>query len=214
MAQTLSTILTIVIAIGAIWAAFASTRQAQYSRRLASAAERNVGEQIRSFQEQNERARLSFEVDMLFRLEDRFNSQRLVDSRRRAAKYVKDNFFTPDGGMLEVQHVHPDALQLLVFFEEVGHLKSMGVLRDETVWYRFGRRIRTYWALYQPAVEKIRQEAKDPMVMEDFERLNALMADIDRQHGVGDEETTPQHLRRFIEDELASTGEESPTQAP
>jgi hypothetical protein len=89
MAQTLSTILTVVIAIGAIWAAFASTRQAQYSRRLASAAERNVGEQIRSFQEQNERARLSFEVDRLFRLEDRFNSQRLENTRRRAAKRPK-----------------------------------------------------------------------------------------------------------------------------
>jgi hypothetical protein len=153
-------------------------------------------------------------VDRLFRLEDRFNSQRLENTRRRAAKYVKDNYFTPDGGMLEVVHVHPDALQLLIFFEEVGHLKSMGVLRDETVWYRFGRRIRTYWALYQPAVEKIRQETKDPMVMEDFETLNGLMADIDRQHSVGDEAITPQHLRRFIEDELASTGEESPTQAP
>jgi hypothetical protein len=50
--QTLGTILTVVIhAVGAVWAAFASTRQAQYSRRLASAAERNVGERMRSFRE-------------------------------------------------------------------------------------------------------------------------------------------------------------------
>jgi hypothetical protein len=80
--------LTVVIAVGAIWAAFASTRQAQFSRRLASAAERNVGEQIRSFREQNERARLqeeravlSFEVDMLFKLEDRINGQRLENTK-------------------------------------------------------------------------------------------------------------------------------------
>ena len=124
--QTISTILTVLIAVGAIWAAFASTRQAQYSRRLASAAERNVGEQMRSFKEQNERARISFEMDMLFRLEDRFHTQRLVNTRRRVANYIKENFFTPDGGMLEVSHVHPDSLQLLTFFEEVGHLRSMG----------------------------------------------------------------------------------------
>jgi hypothetical protein len=50
------------------------------------------------------------------------------------------------------------------------------------------------------------------MVMEDFEKLTDLMAEIDRKHGVGEEEITQQYLRRFIEDELAITGEESPTQ--
>jgi hypothetical protein len=218
--QTLSTMLTVVIAVGAIWAAFASTRQAQFSRRLASAAERNVGEQIRSFREQNERARLqeeravlSFEVDMLFKLEDRINGQRLENTRRRAAKYLKDNFFTSDGGMLEVQHVHPDSLRILTFFEEVGNLRRVGVLQDEAVWYMFGRRIRTYWALYRRVIEKMREEEKDPTIMEEFEKLNSLMVDIDRQHGVGHEDITPQRLRQFVEDELASAGEESPTQA-
>ncbi len=139
MLQTISTILTVLIAVGAIWAAFASTRQAQYSRRLAGAAERNVGEQIRSCQGQNERARLSFEVDMLFKLEDRINSQRLENTRRRTAKYLKDNSFTSDGGMQEVQHVHPDSVRILTFFEEVGNLRRVGVLRDESVWYMFRR---------------------------------------------------------------------------
>ena len=49
MVQTLrlSTILTVVIAVGAIWAALASTRQAESSLRLASVAEQNLGEQMR-----------------------------------------------------------------------------------------------------------------------------------------------------------------------
>jgi len=102
-------------------------------------------------------------------------------SRRRAANYIKEHFFTPDDGMLEIQHVHPDSRLIITFFEHVGHLRSMGVLQDESVWYRFGRVIRAYWALYRPAIEKMRQEAKDPMVMEDFEKLNDLMADIDRK---------------------------------
>jgi hypothetical protein len=90
-------------------------------------------------------------------------------------------------------------------------IKNMGVLQDESVWYRFGRVIRAYWALYKPAIEKMRQEAKDPMVMEDFENLNDLMADIDRKHGVGEVDITQQYLRRFIEDELAITEEDAPT---
>jgi hypothetical protein len=50
------------------------------------------------------------------------------------------------------------------------------------------------------------------MALEDFEKLNDLTADIGRKHGVGEEDITQQYLRRFIEDELAITGEESPTQ--
>jgi len=37
------------------------------------------------------------------------------------------------------------------------------------------------------------------------------MADIDRKHGVGEEDITQQYLRRFIEDELAVTEEDAPT---
>jgi hypothetical protein len=40
MAQTLSTILTVVIAIGAIWAAFASTRQAHHNATTSAAVHR------------------------------------------------------------------------------------------------------------------------------------------------------------------------------
>ena len=49
--------------------------------------------------------------------------------------------------------------------------------------------------------------------MEDFEKLNDLMVEIDRQHGVGAEGIRQQHLRRFIENELVITGEESLTRA-
>ncbi len=37
------------------------------------------------------------------------------------------------------------------------------------------------------------------MVLEDFEKLNDLMAGIDRKHGVGEEDITQQYLRRFID---------------
>jgi hypothetical protein len=73
--------------------------------------------------------------------------------------------------------------------------------------------VRPYWALYQPAIEKLREELKDPAIYEDFEQLDALLADIDRQHGAGDEYLTKQQLRRFVEVESkALVTEEAPTQ--
>ncbi len=231
MVQTLTTILTVVTAIGAIWAALASTSQARASSVQARVAERGLEEQVRSFREQNElareqnerakeenerarrqeeRARLSFEVDMMLKLEDRWESPTFLDRRRKAANYVKAHFLTDDGGLLEVDHIDEnirlDTLNQLNFFEQLGNLVRQEVVRAETVWHRFGMDVRQYWALYRPAMEKMREEYKDPTLFEDFERLDALMADIDRQHGVGDEYITKQQLRRTVEAESKALG--------
>ena len=231
MVQTLTTILTVVTAVGAIWAALASTSQARASGVQARVAERGLEEQLRSFREQNERAReenerarrqeeralLSFEVEMMFKLEDRWESPTFLDRRRKAANYLKEHFFTDDGGLLDVDHigenVRGDTLNQLNFFEHLGNLVRQGVVRAETVWHTFGMHVRQYWALYRPALEKMREESKDPTLGEDFERLEALMADLDRQQGVGDGFITKQQLRRYVEAESkALATEEAPTQ--
>jgi hypothetical protein len=70
----MDTLLTLIIAlggiatgIGAIWAALVARRQAQVS-------ERSLAEQGQIFHEQNERARLSLEVDLMYKLQERFDS--------------------------------------------------------------------------------------------------------------------------------------------
>ena len=213
MVQTLTTILTVVTAVGAIWAALASTSQARASGVQARVAERGLEEQIRSFREQNEVARLSFKVDMMLKLEDRWDSPTFLDIKRKATNYLKEHFFTDDGGLLAVEHIDEHTEKLLGTFELLGDLVNQGVVRAETVWHRFGVRVRQYWALYRPAIEKIREDYQDPTIFEDFERLEALMADLDRQHGVGDEYLTNQQLRRFVElESKALAPEEAPTQ--
>jgi hypothetical protein len=215
--QTLTTILTVVTAVGAIWAALASTSQARASSVQAKVAERGLEEQIRSFREQNERALLSFEVDMMLKLEDHWHSPTVLARRTKAANYVKAHFLTDDGELLEVEHIDEnirlDTVYQLNFFERLGDLVRQGVVRAETTWHRFGVDLRQYWALYRPAIEKMREEYKDPTLFEDFERLDALMADLDRQHGVGDEYIAKQQLRRTVEAESkALATEEAPTQ--
>jgi hypothetical protein len=212
--QTLTTILTVVTAVGAIWAALASTSQARASSIQARVAERGLEEQIRSFREQNEVARLSFEVDMMLKLDDRWESPTFLDIKRKAANHVKAHFFTDDGGLLEVQHMDVNTERLLGIFELLGDLVRQEVVRAETVWHRFGWRVRQYWALYRPAIEKLREDVEDHTLFEDFERLEALMADLDRQHGVGGEYINKQQLRRTVEAEFigALAPEEAPTQ--
>ena len=83
----METLLTMTIAvggiatgIGAIWTALLARRQAQFT-------ERSLTQTERSLAEQNERSRLNLEVDLLTRMEDRFESPHLL-SRRRAAGRV------------------------------------------------------------------------------------------------------------------------------
>jgi hypothetical protein len=195
--------------IGAIWAAMVARHQAQFTERSLAQTERSLAEQSQTLREQNERARLSFEMDMLFRLEDRFYTP-FLERRRRAANYVKEHFFTDDGELLPIEHMSRNSVEVLNFFEQLGHEVKVEAVHTESVWHRFGWMARRYWALYQPAIDKIRQEEKDPTLWEDFEQLNDLMADLERQHDVA-EDITKQQLRRFVEEE-ALLGMDPPKQ--
>jgi hypothetical protein len=232
------TLLTLVIAlggiatgIGAIWTAMLARRQlgeqrrfleeqneisrsqARLTERSLAQTERSLVEQNERAREENDRARRSYEVDMMLKLDDRWESPVFLDIKRKAANHVKAHFLAADGTLLEVQHMDVNAERLLGIFELLGDLVEQGEVRAETVWHRFGFRVRQYWALYRPAIEKIRQESKDPTLFDDFERLEALMADLDHHHGVGDEYIKNQQLRRTVEGEAkALATEEAPTQ--
>jgi hypothetical protein len=146
-------------------------------------------------------------MDMLFRLADRFESPAFLRARRAAADYVKERFFTDEGGLLEVEYLDQTLARLLNFFEELGQFVRAEGLQAESVWTRFGWRTRRYWALYQPAIEKLRKEQGDPTLLEDFERLNDSMAGLDDNRGVG-RHITKEQLRWFVELE-ALAGQES-----
>jgi hypothetical protein len=165
----------------------------------------------RSLAHQEERARLSLEVDLLVKLEDRFNSPRLLDGRHRAAEYVKENFFVNDEDLLEVRHMNPAAEDVLNFFEELGHLARFGAVHAESAKHRFGWRIKTYWALYESAIERLREESKEPELWVDLERLRHLIVDLSGQRGAKAEDPTKGEFRTFVEYE-ASVGKEHPTQ--
>jgi hypothetical protein len=209
----METLLTLVIAlggiaaaVGAIWAAIAATRQARITER--------------SHRERSERHRISLALDMLMRLEDRFGSPRLLETRRRAAKHVIDNHFVSDDDVREIEElrdVSRAAFDIFNFFEQMGYLTRIGALEAESVDYLFGWWIRCYWALYSPAILKSRQEMGEPEGLKNFELLNRSVLDVARQRGVrpGTISTgaiTKADLRMFVEFEAAA-GEDHPTKS-
>src|SRR5215217_8013334 len=82
----LETFLTLVIAVGGIATGIGAIWTAMLARV-------QLSEQRRFLGEQNDRARLTLEFDLLTRLEDRFQSPRFLGRRRSAAKHIMDAFF-------------------------------------------------------------------------------------------------------------------------
>ena len=221
----MNTLLTLVIAlggiatgIGAIWAAIVARRQAQLSERSLTEQRQSFQEQTeiarrqaqlaeQSLTEQTERARLTLEFDLLTRLEDRSVSPHFLSRRRATAKYLLDNAFVEDDDMVEVPPLNPAAIDVCRFYEEVGDLVRVGVLRAESAWGRFGVLAQSYWLVCKPAIEKMREELEFPMMYGDFEHLCRLLADIDRERGIA--APAQEWLRQLMEEE-AVRGEEPP----
>src|SRR5215203_5290084 len=158
-------LLTLVIAvggiatgIGAIWAALVARRQAQVTERSLALTERSLAEQ-------NERLRHNLALDLLTRLEDRFDSPQFLNRRRATAKYLLDNAFADDD-IVEVERLNAAAWDVLDFFEELGYLQRIQTLQAASVQNNFSGYVKAYWLLCKPAIEKVREEWQDPALYE------------------------------------------------
>jgi hypothetical protein len=193
----LDTLLTLVIAIGGIATGIGAIWTAVLARR-------QLLEQRRFLEEQNDRARLTLEFDLITRLEERFQSPRFLARRRTAARHAINAFFAEDG-TIEAGAFDRASYDVANFFENVGYLQRRGVLRAESVWHTFGMAARVYWAVYGPTLRQMRQEQEDPTFYEDFERLEQLIANLSGQRGTPP--LTREQLRWIVEEETI-VGEE------
>jgi hypothetical protein len=193
-------LLTLVIALGGIATGIGAIWTAVVTRHLARATEQSVAEQSQYLREQNERARINLEVDLMYRLEERFNSPRFQNYKIRSLTYVKENYFVDDD-ILEVHELDLASEQLHDFFDEAGYLARIGVLPVERVWSMFPG-ITTGWVLWEPAVKKQREEWGDSRLFEDYEYLYHKLVDLERQRGGTGARPTKEELREFVEDNL------------
>jgi hypothetical protein len=174
-------------------------------------ARRQVQVTEKSFADQNERARLNLEFDLLNRLEDRRKTPHFMGRRRAAAEYLLDNAFGEDG-MVEVQYLNAATIEVVSLYEDLGEMLRLGVLSAELVWGRFGLIARAYWSLCKPAIYKMRAEWETPALYEDFEYLCDLTEGMDREKGMASAYTQEQ-LRELMGNEIeyGTVGEEPPT---
>lgn len=212
MVQTLTIILTSVTAAGAIWAALAGTRQARASSVQARLAEKALAEQVRSVRQQDEHARLTLELEILFKLEDRFDSPSFMAQRRKAANYVKENHFYPGAGMTQIskiEYLNETTAQVLNFFDDLGRLVELKAVNAETVQHRFGYWIQLYWALYETAIRNTRKrkERGGQPVYEYFEQLNTIWID-SAQQGSGEARLIPNEALLTLVETESHVGED------
>jgi hypothetical protein len=156
--------------------------------------------------EQNERLRFSLEVDLLHKMQDRFNSQLFISKRSAAARYFLDNAFVDDR-MVGVERLNEAATDLCEFFEHLAYLQRVRALSATSVWNVFGSAVCIHWKLWKPGVERMREAWQDPTIYEQFEQLARLLEDMNHERGIPD--PTPEVLRQGLEE--AAMGEEPPT---
>jgi hypothetical protein len=208
----MDTFLTLVIALGGITTGIGAIWAAMLARRQGRVTEQSLREQLKSFQEQNERARLSLEVDMLLKFYERFQGKGLSQSetRRSAAKHIKDNFFRGDNDLLEVDHLNKAGEDVLNFFELMGLLVRAATIDERLVQELFAFRLVRYWELCKPAVERAREEDRSPDLWVNFEDLaNRMIALAKVDGGIEAEGFTKTQLRRFVEEEAVAGFEDS-----
>lgn len=203
----MDTFLTLVIALGGIATGIGAIWAAMLARRQGRVTEQSLREQLKSFQEQNERARLSLEVDMLLKFFERFQGKglSLSETRRSAAKHIKDNFFEKDNDLLEVDHLNKAGEDVLNFFELMGLLVRAESIDERLVQEMFSFRLVRYWELCKPAVQRAREEDRSPDLWVNFEDLaNRMIALAKEDGGIEAEGFTKTQLRRFVEEEAVA----------
>jgi hypothetical protein len=203
----MDTFLTLVIALGGITTGIGAIWAAMLARRQGRVTEQSLREQLKSFQEQNERARLALEVDMLLKFFERFQGKglSLSETRRSAAKHIKDNFFGGDNDLLEVDNLNKAGEDVLNFFELMGLLVRAATIDERLVQEMFSFRLVRYWELCKPAVERAREEDRSPDLWVNFEDLaNRMIALAKVDGGIEAEGFTKTQLRRFVEEEAVA----------
>ena len=189
-------LLTLVIALGGIATGVGAIWTAMLARRQARVSERSLARTERTLAEQNERARLTLEYDLLTRMRERFESPQLRSSRRATAKYFLENTFVDDE-VVEAPSMANAAVEVCNFFEEAGEMVRLGILGAESVTSRFSVHGQAYWTLCRPAIEKFREEWEISTIYEEFEYLSRLMADLGPEQGAAPR--SPEVLRQVME---------------
>jgi hypothetical protein len=149
---------------------------------------------------QSRQTQLTLMDDFLWRLEERFNSQLMINKRQKAAAHLLNFLDNPE----TLPDENYDLNSVLDFFESLGYYTRRGVIDKDMAWNHF-----SYWIIPHWQVSKayIYQQRKwDPTVWHSFEKLAEELIHIDarRKHrSLTDVTPSESDIREFLEWEAA-----------
>lgn len=120
---------------------------------------------------ENRKWRFSLSIDLLFRLDDKYDTSVMKAFRRNAAKLLlqyQDNNKNKE---------YRDSLdEVLDFFEMIGNLVQRRAINDEMVWHNFSNSIFSYWYFAEKSgyIKEIREQ--DKSIWEDISYLRKAIS--------------------------------------
>lgn len=140
---------------------------------------------------ENRRHRFSVGIDLLLKLDERYDSDNMRKFRRSAAKSLLSG------------NSSGDVDEVLDFFEMMGFLVRRGALDKKMVWHNFSHSISGYW---NAAKEHIQEEKlKDPTVWQDLDLLYKSVITIEKRErrcSNSDLLLSEDSIKKFLEEDL------------
>jgi hypothetical protein len=100
---------------------------------------------------ESRRSRFVSGVELIMKLDEKFESNEFRRRRARAAEHLKSDFKDGMEGQVALEDV-------LNFFEMLGFFHRKGAVDSETVWHTFGTWVVSYYALSRDYIALCRQE--------------------------------------------------------
>jgi hypothetical protein len=189
--------------LGQLLAAFAAAIALVFTAVTLRSESKRAREDEERRRKDEERARLIHSVDLLMRLDERFNSERGLQIRCAAARVLRKE--SSNGSRL--QKLEPEMVELidvLNFFEMVGLLTKEGALKVEHVRHKFGAKLRAYYFACEEAILNRREE--DHWYYEDLMNLHTEIVKLQNEwyeaHGKPPSKITNAILIGFLEKEI------------
>lgn len=152
---------------------------------------------ILSLKSQMASSRFAISVDLLTKMDERFNGAEMLKKRREAATALLKK---KDYGMVD---------DVLDFFETVGLMMRRGALDEEMVWNTFFYWSDGYWRAAQPYIQSERRG--DPVVWTELEYLEARCLAFEKRRTKG-HDTEEVSVQEFLVYESSHPGDEGVSQ--
>ena len=124
-----------------------------------------------AFCHQSRQNRFALGIDLLLKLDDRFNTMRA--SRQNAATYLKEKQGIRTGIDVSIKDLEHDLDEVLDFFDQLGYFLKRSALERGAVWSAFYDQVHHWYCNAKDYMTPQRQG--DPTIWENFEYLNTQL---------------------------------------